>query len=81
MRNDNWVSADKKEFEKIKKISMDAANNTIQKLKQNRTITLRVNENVLDKIKEKAKNIGIPYQTLINLTLYDLSSKKLTVKL
>ena len=42
-----------------------------------RTISLRINETVLESIKRKAAEEGIPYQTLISSVLYKFSSNRL----
>ncbi len=36
-----------------------------------KTITISINENVIEYFKGKSKVVGIPYQTLINLYLED----------
>ena len=36
-----------------------------------KTITISINENVIEFFKAKSKNVGIPYQNLINLYLED----------
>lgn len=55
-----------KNKKELMELSQIAANNTLEKLKQNKSITIRVNESVLNKIKAKSLSMGIPYQTLIN---------------
>ncbi len=42
-----------------------------------KTISLRINETVLESIKRKAAEEGIPYQTLISSVLYKFSSNRL----
>ncbi|MGA2263278.1 MAG: CopG family antitoxin [Acidobacteriota bacterium] len=42
-----------------------------------RTISLRINETVLESIKRKAAAEGIPYQTLISSVLYKFCSDRL----
>ncbi len=42
-----------------------------------KTISLRINETVLEQIKRKAADEGLPYQTLISSVLYKFSSNRL----
>jgi predicted DNA binding CopG/RHH family protein len=42
-----------------------------------KTISLRINETVLESIKRKAAAEGIPYQALISSVLYKFSSNRL----
>jgi predicted DNA binding CopG/RHH family protein len=42
----------------------------IEKAKKNTSISLRINNYDLDKIKEKADTNGLPYQTLITTVLH-----------
>jgi len=42
-----------------------------------KTVSLRINETVLESIKRKAAEEGIPYQTLISSVLYKFSSNRL----
>jgi predicted DNA binding CopG/RHH family protein len=42
----------------------------IARAKKNRAISLRIAEYDLEKLKEKAENDGIPYQTLISMVLH-----------
>ena len=64
------VSGSKKE--KINKI--------IQRARKNKAISLRISNYDLDKIKEKARNDGIPYQTLINTILHKYITNQLYEK-
>lgn len=45
-------------------------------------ITIRIEEDTIDYFKELAKNLGMPYQNLINLYLSDCAAKhkKLSLK-
>ena len=64
------VSKSKKE--KIDKI--------IQRARKNRAISLRIANYDLERIKEKARNDGIPYQTLINTILHKYITNQLYEK-
>ncbi|MDA3799237.1 MAG: CopG family antitoxin [Kiritimatiellae bacterium] len=61
-----------KKKEKVSKI--------IAKAKKNRSISLRVSNYDLEKIKERANAEGIPYQTLINSILHKYITDQLFEK-
>ena len=42
-----------------------------------KTVSLRINETVLESIKRKAADEGLPYQTLISSVLFKFSSNRL----
>lgn len=48
---------------------------------KNKLISLRVNETVINNIKQKSAKIGINYQTLINILLKQYSDDKITITL
>jgi len=56
-----------KDFEREKKILEEAAKNTSRKTKN---INLRLSEKVVAKLKVKAEEEGIPYQTLVSSILH-----------
>lgn len=62
-----WVSV--KNLAKAKKELMEAARNTTNKLKN---INIRLSEKDLHKLKAKAAEEGIPYQTLASSLIHDL---------
>lgn len=58
-----------KDFEKSKRILMEAAKNHIE-LQRTKRITLRVKNSDLLKVKAKAQKHQIPYQRLINALIH-----------
>lgn len=54
------------------------AKNTIEK---NSRISLRINEKDLRKVKSKAIEIGVPYQTLINMLIHQYAENKIRISL
>jgi predicted DNA binding CopG/RHH family protein len=50
------------------------AKNTIEK---NSKISIRVNEKDLRKVKSKAIEVGVPYQTLINMIIHQYAENKI----
>ena len=49
----------------------------LQAAAKTKTISLRINETVLESIKRKAADEGLPYQTLISSVLFKFSSNRL----
>ena len=54
--------------------------NIIRQAKKNRSIRLRISNYTLEKLKEKANDEGIPYQTLINSILHKYITNQLFEK-
>jgi len=52
----------------------------IARSRKNKAISLRIAEYDLEKLKEKAKNDGIPYQTLITMVLHKYITNQLLEK-
>jgi predicted DNA binding CopG/RHH family protein len=52
----------------------------IARARKNKAISLRIAEYDLEKLKEKAKNDGIPYQTLISMVLHKYITNQLVEK-
>ncbi len=76
--NNNVYDKKRKPTEKETKKYSEMARNTLNILKdkQNKLITLRVNENIINEIKNQASNYGLGYQTYINIFLYQLANGK-----
>ena len=66
-----WISANN--LEKTKETAQKIAKNTINNMKKNKSITIRINDAVLNKIKAKSLATGIPYQTLITEKINELA--------
>jgi predicted DNA binding CopG/RHH family protein len=63
------------DFENTKKMLQQAARNYKQ-LNISKPVTLRINQLDLIKIKAKAKQSNIPYQTLLGAVLHDFADGK-----
>jgi predicted DNA binding CopG/RHH family protein len=50
--------------------------NIITEAKKNKSISLRISSHDLEQLKEKAKDEGVPYQTLINSILHKYVTKQ-----
>lgn len=62
-----------KDFAKVKKEAMETARNTLNKT---RNINIRLSERDLHKLKAKAIEVGIPYQTLVASVLHRFARKE-----
>ena len=51
--------------------------NIIRQAKKNRSISLRISNYTLEKLKEKANDEGVPYQTLVNSILHKYITNQL----
>jgi len=69
-----WKPVSKKEKKKIVSEFQKAAKNTFSKSK---SISLRLNENDLLKLKARALEEGLPYQTLLNSLVHKFVSGKM----
>jgi predicted DNA binding CopG/RHH family protein len=61
------------EFDQYKPVSKETQkrfDKIIRGSRKSRPISLRINENDLKKLKEKADKNGLPYQTMINVVLH-----------
>ncbi len=65
MERGEYVSVSKKEFRRIK-ASIDA-------VKKNAVLNIRINRNDLTLIKQKARKLGVPYQSFIGEFLHRLA--------
>ena len=64
----------------VSKSKKEKINKIILRARKNRAISLRIANFDLEKIKEKANNDGIPYQTLINTILHKYITNQLYEK-
>lgn len=69
---DNLRTVSKEKKERIEKI--------IERAKKDKAISLRISSYDLEKIKEKAQEEGVPYQTLINMVLHKYVMNRLIEK-
>ncbi len=68
-------NADK--FKKISKSKKEKINNIIDKTNEKISVTLRLNIQDLEQIKNRASEEGLPYQTLISSILHKFVSNRL----
>jgi predicted DNA binding CopG/RHH family protein len=67
-------------FEETKKMLQAAAKYHLE-LKKSKSITLRVKQEDLIKLKARAKREGIPYQTLISMLIRQFAEGKTSIKI
>ena len=72
----NYVPVEN-EAEKIKE-AVQAARNTIRK---NKNINIRLSEGNIIKLKQKAAEVGLPYQTIISTLIYQYVEGKIKITL
>ncbi len=77
--NDEFVSVPNKK-EEIKKL-VASAKYTLAMMRKNKRITIRIPEQDLDHIQNKAIETGIPYQTLIASILHQFATKKIRLSI
>jgi len=71
------------EIEELKPVSGNKRKkieNILAQARKNRSISLRISNFDLEKLKEKANNEGVPYQTLINSILHKYITNQLYEK-
>lgn len=66
--------------DKFVSVSEEGKQNILKHAAKTKTISLRINETVLKKIKEKTVQEGLSYQTLISSILYKYSTDNLLDK-
>lgn len=67
-----------KKQKELKKVFKEAAGNTTAK---NKTMNIRVSETDLSKIKAKAIEAGIPYQTIVGSLIHQYVEGKIELKI
>ena len=60
----------------VSDIKRNKIENILSEVKKNKSISLRISSHDLEKLKEKAIDEGIPYQTLINSILHKYVTKQ-----
>ena len=61
----DYVSVDKEEFDRIVKI--------LERKKKDAVLNIRINKMDLDNLKQKAKRLGVKYQTFISEILHKVA--------
>ncbi len=69
-----------KNFDEMKAMLKQAAKNTI-KARKNKSLTLRISEADLGRLKMKAESQGLPYQTLLTTLIHQYTTDKVKISL
>ena len=71
------LKSKKTNAEELKRLQKAAQN----KLKKDKRINIRLSETDLKKLKSKANDAGIPYQTLVGLLIHQYANGKVTINI
>jgi predicted DNA binding CopG/RHH family protein len=69
-----------KEFEELKHSFQAVAQNTIKKLSKRKSITIRLLESDIDRLKATTLNEDMPYQTYISHILHKITTGQIKTK-
>ena len=75
--NNQFSELDKSEFDELSASLKDAASNTIKKLSKKKSISIRLLEDDIDRLKAIAMNKGMPYQTYISHVLHKVTTGRI----
>ena len=76
-RLDRYEREIEESLEDYRSASLEDKKRILQAGAKTKTISLRINEIVLESIKRKATDEGLPYQTLISSVLYKFATGRL----
>ena len=74
---ENEIEKNALNYEDVSSEKLNTIKKVIQKANKNKTVSFRLSENELEKIKTIAKNEGLPYQTLISSVLHKYINHRL----
>jgi len=60
----------KGEYHSVSKSELKAIAESIERRKKDAVLNIRINSNDLESIREKAKELGVPYQSLVSEILH-----------
>jgi len=76
MEKGEWQPVSTKEMLYWKDVAKVAAQNTLKKLNAKKQLTIRINEQDLQLLKEKSLKLGMPYQTLMQSIIHQWVTKE-----
>ncbi len=76
-KEEQWIQDHLHEFAPVTGAKRKQIERDLASMRKRKIITMRVNENDLNKIKEKAVREGMPYQTLISSVLHKYADNML----
>jgi predicted DNA binding CopG/RHH family protein len=74
VENDNYIALNTDEFDTMKNQLQTAAANTIQKLSKKKSISIRLYEEDINKLKAIALHEGMPYQTYLTHMIHKITT-------
>jgi predicted DNA binding CopG/RHH family protein len=77
----NYTSLKDDELKDMTKMLKDAATNTTNRLSKKKSISIRVVEDDIQRLKAKALHLGMPYQTLISSIIHQYTHGELESKI
>lgn len=77
--NDQFDKLEKNEFDELSASLQDAAQNTIKRLSKKKSISIRLLEDDIDRLKAIAMNEGMPYQTYIGHILHKVTTGRIDI--
>jgi predicted DNA binding CopG/RHH family protein len=80
VEEERFESVTGKEFEELKHSFQAAAKNTIEKLSKRKSITIRLLESDIDRLKAIALNEGMPYQTYISHIIHKVTTGQIKAR-
>ncbi|MDP4011450.1 MAG: hypothetical protein Q8P72_04455 [Candidatus Roizmanbacteria bacterium] len=78
IESDMYKTVSREEFKKEMIFAKEAATNYLEK---NKNINLRLSNGDIQKIKVKAAEAGLPYQTLVASILHQYANEKLEIRI
>ena len=57
-------------YKSVSKVELSDIADAIERRKKDAVLNIRINRNDLESIREKAKELGVPYQTLVSEILH-----------
>ena len=81
VQNDRYTPLVGDEKEKIESLLKSSAKNTAQKLQKRKSVTLRLFERDIERIKASAMHEGMPYQTYIAHLIHKISIGEIKPKI
>ncbi|CAC9514866.1 CopG family antitoxin [Bathymodiolus azoricus thioautotrophic gill symbiont] len=75
--DNQFIELDKGDFDELSASLKDAASNTIKKLSKKKSISIRLLEDDIDRLKAIAMNEGMPYQTYISHVLHKVTTGRI----
>jgi predicted DNA binding CopG/RHH family protein len=64
-------------YRSISKVERTKLEGTLDKIRKTRNVNIRISESVLEQLKRRSKEEGIPYQTLISSILHKFVTDRL----